>query len=202
MKYSEVTMKGQVDLEIHLLGREEENALFFFVNQTYKHMPIHEPVCCTACGDHAKTVIEAAVKKKEILVKGSISTKLFEDEHTHRYYHMPLVEVESVELADDESEAPELSANAYGYIFELKRHRDRYGETYYTFLLSENWDLYLDDNWFRCTAYGETGELLFRAYKADSRKKLRLTGIVLAARKPSRKGTAHMFVRNVEGVEE
>ena len=196
MDYSKVKIKGDVDLEIFLCGGETENRLFFFIAATYGSFHASHPVCCMVAGDAAKTVIEAAVKKKQLQITGSICTTVFEDDRTHRLYNRSYVAVDSAEIVEKSNKIV-MDAEAYGRLHHVSRHKDRDGDIYYTFVLSAG-RFYDDERWFSCTAYGEKGEELCRCFEADPYKLYKLTGIVAPARLPSRKGMAHMYIRKFE----
>ena len=196
MDYSKVKIKGEVDLEIYLCGEKTENHLLFFLAATCGAYPISDPVCCIVTGDAAKTVIEAAVKKKQLQITGSIRTTVFEDNRTHRFYNRSYVSVDSAEIVEI-SDQPVMETEAYGRLHHVKRHKDRDGDIYYTFVLSAG-RFYDDERWFNCTAYGKTGEELCRCYEADPYELFKLTGVVAPERLPSRKGMAHMYVHAFE----
>ncbi len=200
-EYSEIRLKGFVEPEVHLHNDYNRYGLMFYIRTTFgKSKYTLDPICCVAYGENANTVLQAAMEGFEVLLEGSFFTDMFSDHKTHRLYEMTCVSVKTVSTQAGGVESV-MSATATGWLHEMKRHKDRDGDVYYTFILSQT-EFYENGNYFRCLAPDKVGSELSKLYDPYLRNPFRLEGMVTCETKPCRKGKARMTVHSFERLAE
>ena len=196
MEYSKVRLKGYVDTDIRLHCDGRRNGLLFYLLPSIGNYRGLDPICCVAFGEDAETVLQASMKGNQIVLEGSFYSDTFRDQKKRRYYEMTYISVESA-YVDGEKGGPVRKATATGWLHEVKRHVDRDGYVYFTFLLSET-QYYENGNFFRCYAPEGVGPALRKLYEENPWNRFRLDGFVSEAQKPCKKGKAMMYVHSFE----